>query len=187
VEGYDGSIKAVLEDKDHFNCSEDKIPYTDWGDGCIDNELIHYYSEPGEYIITTTNFIYDGETADNVKEVTSLRYDFIDMRDLFDSWRQLQKANLRYFNTVNVNNMRNLFCYCTSLQSLDLSRWNVSNVTSMSNMFFYCTSLTSLGNIKNWKPSKVTSIFAMFSGCESLTELNLKQNTIGSFYPYVHP
>ena len=90
---------------------------------------------------------------------------------MFAGCNNLEKADLRNFETSNVTDMESMFAGCSNLKELDLSSFDTSNVTNMGGLFAGCSSLTEL-DVSMFDTSKVTQISNMFQECSGLKELN---------------
>ncbi len=93
-------------------------------------------------------------------------------KDMFYECSKLVSADLRGFNTSNVEDMSWMFFDCTALATIDLSRFNTVNVTNMYKMFNDCVALTTL-DLSSFNTASVTNMSIMFSLCEALTTLDV--------------
>lgn len=174
----------LLEDTDYnidIYGKYEKAP-TDWGDGTVDFESEHTYSEFGTYEVKTRQKLSlrdivsnDGiaiySTRNCLIQCLNIDKEETDYLRFFFCCRNLTYVNAN-IDTSNATNMKQMFCECTSLKSLSLSEWNTSNVTDMSRMFYNCDALTSIG-VSDWDTSKVTDMSYMFYGCYPLTSIEL--------------
>ena len=152
---------------------------TDWGDGTVDTQSSHQYSQAGTYTVKTkyglaspTSYSNNDNIKAYLKQVKALNSNMTTMENMFRDCSSLTSIDFSNFDTSKVTNMNSMFDSCSSLTSLDLSNINTSNVITMDSMFFECTSLTSL-DLSNFDTSKVTNMSAMFYNCNKLTTLDL--------------
>ena len=148
---------------------------TDWGDGTLDTNTAHTYTNDGIYLVKTKYKMLLDENLDEFYNTRNKLIDCLeinknitDMSSFFNSCNNLTTFDLSNFNTTKVTNMNNMFNSCNSLTTLDVSNWDTSNVTDMNNMFSWCDKLTTL-DVSNWNTSNVTDMSYMFSGCSLIT------------------
>ena len=152
---------------------------TDWGDGTIDTQSSHQYSQAGTYTVKTkyglaspTSYSNNANIKAYLKQVKALNSNMTTMKNMFRNCSSLTLIDFSNFDASKVTDTREMFNGCSSLTTLDLSNLDISNVTNVDSMFFGCSSLTSL-NLSNFNTSKVTNMSAMFYNCSSLTSLDL--------------
>ena len=151
---------------------------TDWGDGTLDTNTAHTYTNDGIYLVKTKYKMLLDENLDEFYDTRNKLIDCLeinknitDMSSFFYSCNNLTTFDISNFNTTKVTNMNNMFNSCNNLTTLDVSNWDTSNVTDMNNMFSWCDKLTTL-DVSNWDTSNVTNMSYMFSGCISLITLD---------------
>ena len=148
---------------------------TDWGDGTLDTNTSHTYTNDGIYLVKTKYKMLLDENLDEFYDTRNKLIDCLeinknitDMSSFFYSCNNLTTFDISNFNTTKVTNMNNMFNSCSNLTTLDVSNWDTSNVTDMNNMFSWCDKLTTL-DVSNWNTSNVTNMSYMFSGCSLIT------------------
>ena len=174
----------LLEDTDYnidIYGKYEKAP-TDWGDGTVDFESKHTYSEFGTYEVKTRQklSLRDKVSGDGIAtystrncliQCLNIDKEETDYLRFFFCCRNLTYVNAN-IDTSSATNMQQMFCECTSLKSLSLSEWNFSNVTDMSSMFYGCNKLEEL-HLSNIDTSNVTNMSYMFYNCDALTSIGL--------------
>ena len=86
--------------------------------------------------------------------------------------REVNKLEVKLFETKTITNMSYIFYDCGSLQSLpDINKWDTKSITNMSYMFYKCSSLKSLPDISKWDTKNVIDMSSMFYDCSSLQSL----------------
>ncbi len=144
-------------------------------------EFKRYKGKPSSSIISNATIISSNDSLEPIYswlEGTTLYYwaaSPITVRDFsffFYGFRSLERVDLSYFDTSNVESFSGMFNGCSSLTSLDLSNFDTSEVIDMSAMFNGCISLTSL-DLRNFNTSSVYYMRRMFYGCSSLISLDL--------------
>lgn len=149
---------------------------TNWGDGTIDSNNSHSYSQPGTYTISSTGFVSGGQNDNYVVSVDKIRTDIIDGSNLFAGYFFITSNNLTLPNTSLMTDMSYMFQTCENLTILNLSSFDTRNVTNMKYMFAYCTNLKTL-NLSSFNTNKVTNMEGMFN-CSGITELNISNFNI---------
>ena len=166
------------------------ITKTNWGDGTVDANLSHTYTNIGKYICVIKGVTSIGNYAfENWlrltsvaigNSVTSIGYEAFDycsnltsvvIGDSVESIGKYAFNGCRSLTNVAIPNSvtsidNYAFCACSSLMSITIP----DSVTSIgNNAFTYCSSLTSVEI-----PDSVTSIGnSAFSGCSSLTSITI--------------
>ena len=152
--------------------------FTDWGDGVIDTNTSHTYTNDGIYLVKT-KYVLDESGSGNNNTKKKL-IDCININKNIKDWNNLFRncinvvefTNSSNWNTTNVTNMSGIFNNCINLTALDVSNWNTTNVTNMDWMFTSCNNLTAL-DVSNFNTDKVTNMNNMFGWCNKLTTLDV--------------
>lgn len=121
--------------------------YTDWGDGTIDTELTHTYTQTGVFRVKTKYVIYTTNGVSNLNSRETLT------------------------NVFNVNNKAtdwsSLFRNCDKLINIDANNWDASHTIYFTNMFKDCINLQTFDN-ENWQIKTDAYMTDMFNGCYKL-------------------
>jgi surface protein len=191
------AVQATIYDYDNATWKNENnyVPYIDWGvgepitDSSGNRIFTKYYNNStskNPWIIkikTTgelqasvgTNLDIDDFPGDYIKDIVSVRTDYLSGSSLFYNYsglKTIREPVLERLNTGVFDNMGSMFYYCTSMEKLNLSSFNTSNVIYMSDMFRNCESLIEL-DISSFDTSKATTMNGMFWGCKSLKTLDL--------------
>ena len=160
--------KTISLTKKSCNTSYNLI--TDWGDGTIDNENTHTYTEYGFYTIVTNGFIDLKSEPVYISSVNYIRPDIIDGSHLFYNFDDVNYDRFYFPETSYMTDMSYMFYNCKGLEdtlaseAIDLNSFNTSNVTNMNHMFYGCNNICNL-EINNWDTRKVTDMSYMFYDC----------------------
>ena len=155
------------------SCNTSYNLITDWGDGIIDKENTHTYTEYGYYTIVTNGFIdlkkgYSKPVY--VMDVNYIRPDIVDGSHLFYNFENVDYDSFYFPETSYMTDMSYMFYNCKGLEDttveevIDLNSFNTINVTNMNHMFYGCNNICDL-EINNWDTSKVTDMSYMFYDC----------------------
>ena len=145
---------------------------TDWGDGIINSELSHTYSEKNKYTVKTKYGI-DTSSKGNLTNVININRNITSMSHMFDGCNKLTELDLSNVDVSKVTNLEYLFNNCNELVYLNISDWDTSNVTSISNMFSNCNKLSTIVGIETISVDNVKNMSNTFSNCTSLSSLDL--------------
>lgn len=151
---------------------EDGIVMTDWGDGTINTELSHTYTNSGiyqissKYSLVSTEGVYDASTVASLREILSINPNIRNASYLFYNCEGLLSvtSDLSESSLINTSHM---FEGCINLPILDVSNWNTKDVVDMRYMFNNCAKLTVV-NAENWDLSSLVLADYMFLDCVSL-------------------
>ena len=167
---------TLTADRRGDNTSWDGI--TDWGDGTLDTNTTHTYTNDGIYLVKT-KYILDesngrnNNTREKLIDCININKNIKDCSNMFSGCiNVVEFTNSSNWDTSNATSMNAMFSQCSGLTTLDLSNFDTSKVTSMGEMFSSCGSLTTL-NINNFNTSNVTDMHSMFDSCSSLATLNI--------------
>ena len=96
------------------------------------------------------------------------------MRAMFGKCKNLEKLDLRNFNTSNVKDMSYMFDECFKLKGILINQntFITKNVTNMGHMFNKCYNLEDI-NLSNFETQNANLLCFMFCECGNLTNLNL--------------
>lgn len=147
---------------------DDRI--TDWGDGTIDTEISHTYSEHGIYRIKTKAYNTSGVNmprGEFVTEVENIPPYKTMCSNFFKNCRNLTRVTGYNLTPYNTNNM---FDGCSSLTEIvGLDTWDMSNCKNFALMFFDTSSLMDLSVVNTWDLSKSKEIRQMLAGSMAST------------------
>ena len=159
---------------------------TDWGDGTVDTQSSHQYSQAGTYTVKTkyglaspTSHSNNANIGAYLKQVKALNSNMTTMKTMFRDCSSLTLIDFSNFDTSKVTSMRNMFQNCTSLTSLDLSSFDTSNVNDMRGMFYNCNKLTSL-DLSNWQMLSDCQHTNWLRNCSRLTLSNVTTTNANS-------
>ncbi len=173
---------------------------TDWGDGTIDSESSHTYTDL-EYTTTHTfniktkwminkGFSGDYATKNQLIACNNVNKNIADATYLFYGCSRLKSVDLTRFKAKNVTDMSYMFSGCTSLETVNMRGCNTSNVTNMKRMFYNCRKLVT--EVSHLNVSKVTDMGSMFYGCENIDGSQFKNwdvsnvTNMASMFYYSH-
>ena len=167
---------TLTADRRGDNTSWDGI--TDWGDGTLDTNTTHTYTNDGIYLVKT-KYILDesngrnNNTREKLIDCININKNIKDCSNMFSGCiNVVEFTNSSNWDTSNVTNMNAMFSQCSGLTTLDVSKFDTTNTTGMSNMFSGCKLLTTL-DVSNWDTSKVKDISWMFTNCNNITTLDV--------------
>ena len=172
--------KTVVLDSDRRGDNTPWDRFTDWGDGTIDTNTIHTYTNNGIYVVKTKYILDESNDNDNntrkkLIDCININKNMYDLSDMFNNCiNVVEFTNSSNWDTSNVIYMDNMFSWCDKLITLDVSKWNTSNVIDMGGLFFNCGNLTAL-DVTDWDTSNVTDMHNMFSYCINLTTLDVSK------------
>ena len=95
-----------------------------------------------------------------------------DMSSMFNSCKNLIKADFSSFKCQNVKNMSGMFAFCKNLNEVDFTSFNTKNVTNMKGMFLDCWNLTKV-DLSSFDTRHVINMIGMFNDCWNLTKVDL--------------
>lgn len=96
--------------------------------------------------------------------------------DLFGGMNELERLNLKCFNTKEVVDFSNMFADCHLLQDVSfLEKFNTPNAKNLSGMFSNCYWLKSIdfNNYPNFRSNNLENFEKMFYGCKDLESVNM--------------
>ena len=108
------------------------------------------------------------------KEIKLIGFENVsDMREMFKGCELLISIEDNFkLNQNNILNMAELFSGCFSLNSIpDISKWKTNKVKDMNRLFYECYSLDKLPNITKWETDNVKNMSGLFAKCSSLESL----------------
>lgn len=145
----------------------------DWGDDTtesiqyFDENISHYYSCPGQYIVQIFGDITIISFQSVLQLVNISQWGNLRLTHCFNTFHSCHNLNITAIDTPDLRHVTvlyHMFEDCKSLNA-DFSKWDVSNITEMRYMFKGCIRLNS--DFSNWNVSKVTNMAGMFYGCSS--------------------
>ena len=151
---------------------------TDWGDGNINSNTSHTYTNDGIYMVKTKYDMDNSNNRDNntrkkLVDCININKNMTDLSGMFSNCiNVVEFSNSSNWDTSNIKNMSNMFYNCNNLTTLDVSNFDTSKVTDMGWMFYSCKSLTTL-DVSNFDMHNVTTIDSMFSDCNSIESLDM--------------
>ena len=173
---------------------------TDWGDGTIDNELSHTYSESGTYIVKTRLQPNNVNTWDpDSKDPKDTRYNklikkVINARNDIDNFMAFCAGciNMEQFNIdneIHPIDMTYMFEDCSSLTSIDVTKFDITNTFTLGWLFNGCTSLNTIIGLEDLNAENVIVMLYVFTGT-SITNAdlskwnckNISMHLMGLFY-----
>jgi hypothetical protein len=122
--------------------------YTDWGDGTVDENTSHTYTDAGVYIVKTklsvvslNGLVYNQNTVDYLTDVIDINKNIDNASYMFANCKNLRIIDGNDWLTTKLNNTTCMFLNCTNLIAIYMDNWNADNITTAHNMFGGCTSL----------------------------------------------
>ena len=99
---------------------------------------------------------------------------------LFSGCQNLEKIDLRFFDTSKCTSMSSMFKDCKNVKTLDVTGFDTGNVTDFMQMFFGCEMLEAV-DVSNFDTKSVTKgtnppingYFAMFRDCKALKTVDI--------------
>lgn len=169
---------------------------TDWGDGTVNSELTHTYTDYGFYTVKTKLMPEDNNTKKLLIECKNVNKNITDAHNLFSSCENLKYVDMSRIKDNNITDMSGMFNGCINLIELNVGGLNTSNVTTMNSMFSSCYALSTdishfdVSNVtdmrdmffnakvdgsqfKNWRISNVEYMTCMFFGSDIYNDLDL--------------
>lgn len=142
---------------------------TKWNDSTITKVIIEEPIAPS----TCEEMFKDCTALKTIENIENLHTENSnDMSLMFRGCSNLEKLDLRYFDTSNVTTMLGMLSRCEKLEHLNFSSFDTSKVTTFDSMFYNCKGLTEL-NLNSFDTSNCTNMFDMFNGCSSLKSLSV--------------
>ena len=179
---------TLATDRRGDNTSWDGI--TDWGDGTLDTNTTHTYTNNGVYLVKTKYILDESNNRNNntrkkLIDCININNNMTDVSFIFKNCINVVEFSSTKWNTKNIINALAMFSSCTKLTTLDLSKCDASNITNMNSMFNECKSITTL-DISNFNTNKVTDMDYMFYVCSKLTTLNISNFNMDNVTTYVN-
>lgn len=159
-EGFDGlnNVKIVTS----VSGSDNEYNSTFDGSLVTSNIVTSNTSKILNSLITEVNF--KGE---------NIGTDWQSMAYMFSGCKNVEKINLKNFNTKDVKYMQYMFSGCNKLKEVDLSSFNTESLIAMDHMFEQCKELVNL-DLSSFTTTNVTTFFNMFYGCSKIENINLR-------------
>ncbi len=89
---------------------------------------------------------------------------------MFDGCKKLKSADLRGFDTSDVEDYTNFFYNCQNLEFVDLSSFDTTNATTFTCMFRECWKLKTI-DLSNFDTQNVTAMNQMFRACKIVEKI----------------
>ena len=143
--------KIIVLDADRKGDNTPWDRFTDWGDGTIDTNTMHRYTNDGIYLVKTKYILDESNDNDNntrkkLIDCININKNMNDLSDMFNNCiNVVEFTNSNNWDINNVKYMNNMFSWCDKLITLDVSNWDTSNVKYMDNIFSWRSNLTPLG------------------------------------------
>ncbi len=109
-----------------------------------------------------------------------------DSYKMFYNLKNIVNIELKYFDTLKVENMSHMFYDDKSLEKIDVSLFNTSKVSNFGFMFYGCNIIEEI-DISSFSGESLTdsnSIYGMFSYCYKLKKLDLSSLANNKFKSY---
>lgn len=147
------------KNKDYILLSDINLVVTDKTEFCMTN------------LYAKTIKISNIDIANELGLVTDLSF-------LFYLCINLEKIELKNFDTRNIKTFEGMFSACSKLKEVNLDILNTESAKNLTGMFYGCSCMTEL-NLNHFKVDKVMNLTDMFRDCISLYKLKIDKWNIG--------